>query len=110
VHGRWPAGPCFKIGEGSLTILESRPYDLVEVEQAFVRPFAGKARMRLTFAPAGDGTEVSWRMDGTNDFIGKAMCLFVDLDAVLGKDFDRGLANMKAAVETKGAAPWTGTP
>jgi hypothetical protein len=99
-----------KIGEGSLTILDSRPHELVDVEQVFIRPFAGKARMTFTFAPAGDGTKVTWKMDGTNNFIGKAMCLFMDMDAMLGKDFDRGLANMKSVVEQDGAAPAGAVP
>ena len=43
-------------------------------------------------------------MTGDNDFLGKAMCLFVDMDAMIGKDFERGLANMKAVAE-RAAAP-----
>jgi len=99
-----------KIGEGTLTILESKPYEVVDVEQAFVRPFAGKARMTFTFASAGEGSEVTWKMEGTNDFIGKAVCMFVDMDAMLGKDFDRGLANIKAVVEKDGAESAPATP
>ena len=93
-----------KVGEGSMTILESRPDELVDIEQAFVRPLAGKARMLFTFAPEGGGTKVTWTMDGTNNFIGKAMCMVVDMDAMMGKDFDRGLANMKSVAEKGGAA------
>ena len=44
-------------------------------------------------------------MDGTNDFVGKALCLVMDMDATLGKDFEQGLANMKTVVEKGGAAP-----
>ena len=99
-----------KIGEGRLTILDSKPYELVDIEQVFIRPFAGKARMAFTFASAGDGTKVTWRMDGTNDFIGKALCMVMNMDAMLGKDFERGLANMKAVVEKGGEAPAAATP
>jgi len=99
-----------KIGEGSLTILDSKPYELVDIEQALLRPLTGKARMSFTFASVGDGTKVTWKMDGTNDFIGKAMCMFMDMDAMLGKDFEQGLANMKAVVEKGGAAPAAATP
>ncbi len=99
-----------EIGEGSLTILDSRPNERVDIEQEFIRPFAGKARMAFTFAPLGDGTQVTWKMDGTNGFIGKAMCMVMDMDTMLGKDFDRGLANMKAVVEKGGAAPAAATP
>lgn len=96
-----------EIGEGSLTILESKPDELVDVEQAFVRPFVGKARMAFTLAPEGNGTKVTWKMDGTNDFFGKAMCLFMNMDAIMGKSFEQGLANMKEMAEKSGAAPAT---
>jgi polyketide cyclase/dehydrase/lipid transport protein len=99
-----------KVGEGSLTILESRPGELVDIEQVFVRPLAGKARMVFTFAPEGGGTKVTWTMDGTNNFIGKAMCMVVDMDAMLGKDFDRGLASMKSVAEKGGAAQPAAAP
>jgi len=93
-----------EIGEGSLTITDSEPYELVDFEQVFIRPFAGKSRMVFTFESVGDATKVTWKMDGTNGLIGKAMCLIMDMDAVVGKDFDRGLANMKSVVEKRGAA------
>ena len=99
-----------QIGEGSLTIRDSRTDELVELEQVFIRPFAGKARIAFTLAPDGGGTKVTWKMDGTNDFLGKAMCLFMDMDAMLGKDFDRGLANMKAVVEKDAAATTAAAP
>lgn len=88
-----------EVGEGTMTIVESKPYVLVDFEQVFVRPLAGKARMRFTFAAAGGGTEVTWKLEGTNDFVGKAMCMVMDMDAILGKDFEHGLAHMKAVLE-----------
>ena len=99
-----------KIGEGSLTILDIRPDELVDVEQVFIRPLAGKARMAFTLAPEGDGTRVTWKMDGTNNFAGKAICMFVNMDTMLGKDFERGLASMKSLAEQAGAAPEAAAP
>ncbi|HEY2895035.1 MAG TPA: SRPBCC family protein [Pirellulales bacterium] len=87
------------IGEGTLTIVDSRPNERVEVEQVFVKPFAGKANFTFVFAPADGGTRLLWKMEGQNDFMGKAMCLFMDLDSMLGKDFEQGLANLKAIAE-----------
>lgn len=95
-----------QIGEGNLTIVESKPDELVEVEQVFVKPYAGKCRLAFTLVPAAGGTKVTWKMDGTNDFFGKAFCLFMDMDAMLGTPFEQGLANLKQVVE-KGAAPAT---
>lgn len=91
------------IGEGRMTIVDSRPDEQVEAEQAFVRPLAGKARHLFTFAPNPGGTMVTWTMDGTNNFIGKAMCLVMDMDAMAGKDFEQGLANIKSVAEKGGA-------
>jgi uncharacterized protein YndB with AHSA1/START domain len=90
------------IGEGSLTILASRPDERVELEQAFVRPLEGKARMTFTLVPEDGGTRVTWKMDGTNGFVGKAICLVMDLEASVGPSFEQGLANLKAVAEQGG--------
>lgn len=92
-----------RIGEGRLTILHSEDPELVVVEQTFVRPFAGTTRMEFAMVPQGGRTVVTWKMFGNNDFFGKAMCLAVDMDAKLGKDFTQGLANMRAVVEKGGS-------
>jgi uncharacterized protein YndB with AHSA1/START domain len=94
-----------EVGEGSLTILESKPDELVDVEQEFVKPLPGKARMVFTLVPQEGGTGVNWKMSGNHGFLEKAVCLFMDMDAMLGKDFERGLANMKEVVEKGAAAP-----
>ena len=94
-----------EIGEGALTIIESKPDELVDVEQEFVKPFAGKARMAFTLVPQEGQTKVNLKMSGEHDFLGKAMCLFMDMDAMLGKDFEQGLANMKQVAEKGEAAP-----
>jgi hypothetical protein len=94
-----------KVGEGNMTIVDIKPDELVEVEQVFVKPYAGKCQLAFTLVPAEDGTKVTWKMDGKNDFFGKAFCLFMDMDTMLGTPFEQGLANMKALVEKTGAAP-----
>ncbi len=99
-----------QVGEGTLTILESRPDETVVLEQKFVRPLAGSARMTFSFETAGDGTRVTWRMEGPNGFIGKAIGLVMDMDATLGGQFDRGLANLKSVVENRSPEPAAATP
>ena len=99
-----------EIGEGKMTILDSKPDELVDLEQAFIKPFEGKARLVFTFAAEEDGTKVTWKMHGTNDFLGKAICMFMDMDSTLGTPFDEGLANMKAVVENSDAASAAATP
>ena len=99
-----------QVGEGRMTILESRPDQQVDIEQEFVRPFAGKSRHAFTFASEGDGTRVTWKMDGTNDFLGKAMCLFMNMDSMVGGQIEKGLANIKAVVEKDAASPAVAAP
>lgn len=93
------------VGEGTLTILESVPPERVEIEQAFVRPFEGKTTMTFTFAPEGEGTLVTWKMHGEIGFLGKAMCLVIDMDAVVGTSIEAGLANIKDLVEKQAEQP-----
>lgn len=95
---RW-AGNA-EVGEGSMTIVESRPAELVRIRLDFLKPMAGTSDSQFTFAKEGDGTAVTWTMTGTNDFVGKAICLFMDMDRMLGSQFEQGLTNLKRVVET----------
>jgi hypothetical protein len=96
-----------QVGEGSLTMLESNPPQLVEVEQEFVRPMAGKARMAFILVPRDGGTQLTWKMHGKNDFIGRAICMFMNMDALVGKNFEKGLAAIKSLAEKHAGDPAT---
>ncbi len=88
------------VGEGRMTILESRPGELVRIKLEFFKPFAASNTAEFRFQPAGNGaTAVSWSMEGRNNFFSKAMCLFVNMDRMVGGMFEQGLAQMKAVVE-----------
>lgn len=87
------------VGAGRMTITESRPSEYIEFQLEFLRPFEATNTAEFTFAEKDGATEVTWSMDGNNNFIGKAFALFVDMDQMLGKDFEGGLANLKATVE-----------
>ncbi len=89
------------VGEGSMTLAESRPNELIRIQVAFVRPFEGGNVSEFAFKPDGSQTAVTWTMSGRNGFIGKAMCLFVDMDKMLGGDMEKGLAQMKSVTEAK---------
>lgn len=89
------------VGKGRMTITESKPGELVKIRLEFMEPFPGISTTTFTFAPAGEGTTVTWKMEGTNDFIGKAFSLVMDMDAMIGKDFEEGLANMKKGAEAE---------
>lgn len=91
-----------KVGEGSMTILESEPDTKLEVELRFLKPFAATNKTIFTLEPAGETTTVTWAMEGNNGFMAKAFGLFVNMDELVGKDFAAGLAAMQALTAPKG--------
>lgn len=92
-----------EVGAGRMTIVESRPADLVRLKLEFFKPMEGVSDTKFTFKPEGNQTAVDWTMAGTNNFIGKAFCLFMNMDKMLGGQFDTGLANLKAVAEGAGS-------
>jgi len=89
------------VGTGAMTIEESRPSDLIRIRLDFLKPMKGTNQTEFTFKPVASGTEVTRTMSGTNNFISKAICLFMDMDQMVGGMFEKGLASMKAIVEAK---------
>jgi hypothetical protein len=88
-----------EVGEGRTTITESRPNDLVRIKLEFVRPFATVNDVEFTFRPEGERTAVTWTMTGRNGFLAKAIHLFMDMDKMVGAQFETGLAQLKAVAE-----------
>jgi len=89
------------VGEGRMTIVESKPGELVRIRLEFFQPFAATNSAEFRFKQAGDGTAVTWTMTGQNNFLARAMCLFVDMDRMVGGMFEQGLSQMKTVVERK---------
>jgi uncharacterized protein YndB with AHSA1/START domain len=88
-----------EVGEGSMTITESQPPELVLIKLQFKKPMESEAKTEIAFKPQDQGTAVTWTMTGTNNFIGKAFCLFMNMDKMVGGDFEKGLAKLKAEAE-----------
>lgn len=88
-----------EVGEGSMTITESRPQELVRFKLAFIKPFEDVCTAEFAFKPEGEKTSVTWTMYGEQKFIGKLICMFMDMDKMVGGDFEKGLANLKGIVE-----------
>ena len=88
-----------EVGEGRMTITESRPGELVRIQMQFFKPFAGTSVAEFRFIPEGDRTTVRWSMEGEANFIAKAIHMFVDMDRMIGGNFDKGLAQMKSVLE-----------
>jgi len=91
-----------QVGKGSMTVTESRPNDLIRIRLHFVEPMEGTSDAELTFKPEGDKTVVTWSMTGQNNFVAKAISMVMNMDKMIGGQFDKGLASMKAVAE---AAP-----
>jgi len=88
------------VGEGRMTITDSKPAELVRIKLEFFKPFAATNSAEFSFKPAGaDSTAVTWTMTGQNNFLSKAICLFVDMDKMVGGMFEQGLTQMKTVVE-----------
>src|SRR4051812_12771614 len=87
------------VGEGRMTITDSKPGQSIAIKLEFLKPFAATNATLFTFKPQGNQTAVTWTMDGDNNFVAKAFSLFMNMDKMVGGDFEKGLAQMKAVAE-----------
>ncbi len=81
------------VGEGKMTITKASP-ERLDILLEFVAPFAATNDTAFTFAAAEGGTQVTWIMDGENNFASKMFGMMVDMDAMIGADFERGLSQL----------------
>jgi uncharacterized protein YndB with AHSA1/START domain len=91
-----------QVGEGRMTLTESRPNELIRIKMEFLKPFAATSTAEFTFRPEGNGTAVTWSMEGQNNFMAKTMHLVMNMDRMIGGQFEKGLAAMRSVAE---AAP-----
>ena len=90
-----------KVGEGRMTITESRPDELIRFRLDFLKPFAATNTAEFIFKYEGGKTVVTWSMSGKSNFFFKAMGLFMNCDKMVGSQFSEGLANLKALAEAQ---------
>jgi hypothetical protein len=88
-----------QVGRGRMEVLSVSP-DRVTHDLEFFEPWQSKALITFTFVPDGDATRVVWAMDEDQAFGGKMAGVFLDMDAMLGADFQTGLGNLKALAES----------
>jgi len=93
-----------KVGAGKMTILECVKDELLRIKLEFERPMRATNAASFELKPEGDATRLTWTMKGKNDFHAKLFSLFVNCEKLVGGDFEKGLANLKALVEEKSAA------
>jgi hypothetical protein len=89
------------VGQGISTITESRPNELVKFKLEFIKPFAGVNTAEFTFTEQDRKTVVTWSMFGKNNFLSKAVGLIFNCEKMVGEQFDKGLANLKAIADAK---------
>lgn len=93
----WEGNP--KVGTGRMEILEAVPSSRLLIKLDFLKPFEAHNQAEFTLGAEGSATKVTWAMTGPQAFPMKVMGLFVSMDSMVGKDFEKGLSSMKAIAE-----------
>jgi hypothetical protein len=88
-----------KVGKGRMEITDVAPDSRVTLKLDFLAPFEAHNTTDFTLRPAGNSTTLSWAMRGRHRFMGKVMSIFINMDKMIGKDFEAGLANIKGMAE-----------
>jgi uncharacterized protein YndB with AHSA1/START domain len=88
-----------EVGQGGMEIVESAAPSKIALKLDFVKPFEGHNRVQFTLEPKGGATVVTWAMHGSMPYVSKVFSVFCDMDAMIGKEFETGLAALKAAAE-----------
>lgn len=92
------------VGAGRMQITESTPASAVALTLDMSRPFECHNLVRFTLEPEGESTRVTWAMEGSNHYVGKIIQVFCSMDAMVGSQFEEGLASLKKVAETSAAA------
>ena len=88
-----------QVGEGKMTIIESRPSEAVKLKVDFVKPFEGTSLSEFAFKPEGHSTVVTWTMSAHHNFLEKAFCLVMNGKKMIGDAMEKGLDKLKFALE-----------
>ncbi len=88
-----------EIGQGRMEITDTSDPSRITIKLDFIKPFEGHNVAEFALVPEGGATNVIWSMDGPTPFIGKLIGVFVNMDTMIGQDFEAGLANLKAIAE-----------
>jgi hypothetical protein len=91
-----------KVGQGSMTITESRPYEFIKFKLEFLKPFAATNTAEFNFNSENGQITVTWSMYGKSNFKSKAIGLIMSCDKMVGSQFEKGLAALKSVSEAGG--------
>ncbi|HKU71577.1 MAG TPA: SRPBCC family protein [Burkholderiales bacterium] len=87
------------VGKGSMEISESTPPSRLVLQLHFMEPFEAHSAATYVLAPQSGATKITWSMDGPMPYVSKVISIFCDMDAMIGKDFEAGLAKLKTVAE-----------
>lgn len=104
---RWAGNE--KVGRGAMALTEAKPNEALKIRLDFIEPMEGTSDVNFAFAPEGQGTKVTWSIDGKQGFFERLICTImgIDLEQMIGGDYERGLAKLKTVAE---AAPPAAAP
>ena len=91
-----------EVGEGRMTITESRPDNYILIHLEFIKPFTSESMSEFIFTPEGDRTAVTWTMIGENGLMNRLFGVFMDFDAMIGAQYEVGLSNLNRVVRGEG--------
>jgi hypothetical protein len=94
-----------QIGEGRMTIVDSRPTELVDINVAMTKPFENTSSSKFELKPEANQTLVTWSMGGKQNFLMKAMCIVFNGKKMLGDEMEKGLSNLKTVAEKSPPTP-----
>jgi len=99
-----------EVGEGRMTITGLAPAERVEIRLEFLKPWQATNLTVFALAPEGAGCRVTWAMTGTNGFMMKAMGLVMNMDRMVGGDFERGLQGLQGVAQAAASGPAAPAP
>ncbi len=87
------------IGKGRMEILESNPFSKIGIQLDFFEPFEAHNSAEFRLEPKGEFTKITWIMSGPANYLSRIMCVFIDMDKMIGENFETGLSNLKNITE-----------
>ncbi|HYD62017.1 MAG TPA: SRPBCC family protein [Noviherbaspirillum sp.] len=88
------------VGKGSIQIVDAKP-DRLTMMLDMIEPFEGHNTVEFSLVPQGSATSVTWAMHGPAPYLSRVIGLFLNMDSMIGRDFESGLAGLKALAERK---------
>lgn len=89
-----------EVGSGRMTLVESRPAELIRIKLEFFKPMAGLCQTEFRFEPEGRTTMITWSMTGKNSYSHRIVSLFMNMDKMIGDQYEKGLSNLRRIAES----------